>query len=111
MRSRAPKWLPLSAFLKQHNEHLPPPPEPKAKVDSEDDNLSPEALHGRVLGLHGQVTMSDIKRHYRERMMEYHPDRVAALGPKLREVAEHETKQINAAYEFFTKKYAADKSA
>ena len=44
-------------------------------------------------------------------MMEYHPDRVAALGPKLREVAEHETKKINAAYEFFTAKYATDRNA
>ena len=43
--------------------------------------------------------------------MEYHPDRVAALGPKLREVAEQETKKINAAYEFFTAKYASNSNA
>ena len=63
--------------------------------------------HAQILGLRGRVTLTDIKRHYRERMLEYHPDRVAALGPKLREVAELETKKINAAYEFFTAKYSS----
>jgi DnaJ like chaperone protein len=37
--------------------------------------------------------------------MQYHPDRVAHLGPKLREVAEHEMKEINEAYDFFRRKY------
>ncbi len=64
-----------------------------------------EIVHAQVLGLRGRVTPVDIKRHYRERMMEYHPDKVAALGIKLRELAEIETKKINAAYEFFRKKY------
>jgi hypothetical protein len=74
---------------------------PPAQTASDD-----ETAHARVLGLRGRVTFTDIKRHYRERMLEYHPDRVAALGPKLREVAEHETKKINAAYEFFTARYS-----
>ena len=43
-------------------------------------------------------------------MREYHPDKVVALGPKLRELAENETKKINAAYEFFTDKYANDRN-
>ena len=65
-----------------------------------------EAFHARVLGLRGRVTFDDIRRHYRQRMLEYHPDKVASLGPKLREVAEEETKRINAAYEFFEGKYS-----
>jgi hypothetical protein len=72
---------------------------------TQNDKVSDEVDHARVLGLHGRVTLTDIKRHYRERMLEYHPDRVASLGTKLKEVAEQETKKINAAYEFFTKKY------
>jgi len=59
----------------------------------------------------GAFCRSDVKRHYHERMLEYHPDKVAALGPKLREVAENETKKINAAYEFFTVKYASDRNS
>ena len=73
--------------------------------------VSDETSHARVLGLRGRVTFADIKRHYRERMLEYHPDKVAALGPKLRELAENESKKINAAYEFFTAKYANTRNA
>src|SRR5205085_1025188 len=45
--------------------------------------LCSESLYARVLGLRGRVTVADIKQHYRDRMQEYHPDKVAALGPKL----------------------------
>lgn len=68
-------------------------PEAEAVLDERD--------FARILGLRDRVTVSDIKRAYRQRMMEHHPDRVAALGPKLRELAEKEAKKINAAYEFF----------
>jgi DnaJ-domain-containing protein 1 len=64
-----------------------------------------ERYYARVLGLRGKVTLQDIKSHYRQRMLEYHPDKVASLGAKLRELAEEETKQINAAYEYFCEKY------
>jgi hypothetical protein len=67
---------------------------------------SEETFHGRVLGLRGKVTFEEVKRQYRKRMTEYHPDKVASLGAKLRELAEEETKKINAAYEFFRTKYA-----
>ena len=43
-------------------------------------------------------------------MMEYHPDRVAALGPKLRELAESESKKINAAYEYFCERHGNKES-
>lgn len=75
------------------------------------ESVADEITHARVLGLSGRVTFADIKSHYRERMREYHPDKVAALGPKLQELAESETKKINAAYEFFTAKYANDRNA
>ena len=88
----------------RNNRQSQPPPPPS-------DAVSDEVLHARVLGLRGQVTFADIKTHYRERMKEYHPDKVAALGSKLREVAENETKKINAAYEFFTAKYASNRNA
>ena len=84
----------------RNNGQSQPPSEP----------VSDEITHARVLGLRGRVTFTEIKSHYRERMREYHPDKVAALGPKLRELAENETKKINAAYEFFTDKYANDRN-
>ena len=35
---------------------------------------------------------------YRARMSEYHPDKVASLGPDIRALAEQKAKEINAAY-------------
>ena len=61
--------------------------------------------YGRVLGLKGQVTFDDIRRRYRELVAQYHPDKVSHLGPKLREVAENEMKEINEAYQFFKHRY------
>jgi DnaJ-domain-containing protein 1 len=85
----------------EQHEHREPPPRRSSSVQ-----ISPEEIsHARVLGLRGKITFDDIKRCYRERMQEYHPDKVSSLGPKLREVAEAESKKINAAYEFFTHKY------
>jgi hypothetical protein len=91
----------------------PPKPEKKRRrpKPQQTEILSNEFIHGRTLGLSGTFTFAEVKQHYRERMMEYHPDRVAALGPKLREVAEAESRKINAAYEFFTKKYETDRNA
>lgn len=66
--------------------------------------------HGSVLGLKGKVTFADIKQAYRIRMMEYHPDKVASLGTKLRAIAEIEAKRINAAYDYFQSAYGRDNS-
>ncbi len=38
------------------------------------------------------------KQAYRRRIREYHPDRVADLGPEIRELADRKTKQLNTAY-------------
>jgi DnaJ-domain-containing protein 1 len=43
-------------------------------------------------GVCGKVTFEEVKRQYRNRMAEYHPDKVADLGTKLQELAEEETK-------------------
>ncbi|MEI9895398.1 MAG: J domain-containing protein [Chthoniobacter sp.] len=91
-----PREPPPRASEKKQRRRSSPPP----KVESE------EVSHGRVLGLSGKVTFADIKRQYRQRMLEYHPDKVAALGSKLRALAEEESKKINAAYAFFSDRYA-----
>jgi hypothetical protein len=52
-----------------------------------------------VLGIRRDAPLDDAKRAYREKIAQYHPDKVAHLGPKLREVAEAEARSINNAWE------------
>lgn len=59
----------------------------------------------QILGLETPITMQDARSAYRDKIAQYHPDKVAHLGPKLREVAELESKRINAAYEYLEQKF------
>ena len=45
-----------------------------------------EAL--KVLGLAPSASATEIKQAYRELMQQYHPDKVAHLGPEFRPIAE-----------------------
>ena len=51
-----------------------------------------------VLGVARDATHEQIVSAYRARMSEYHPDKVANLGPDIRALAEQKAKEINAAY-------------
>ena len=53
----------------------------------------------RLLEIPNTSSASDIRRAYRKKMQEYHPDRVAHLGDKLKKVAEAEASNLNAAIE------------
>lgn len=57
-----------------------------------------------VLGLEPGADQDTIKKAYRKLSMKYHPDKVRHLGEEFRAVAEEKMKEINAAYDFFTKK-------
>lgn len=52
-----------------------------------------------VLGVEQGASQEEISSAYRKLVQQYHPDRVADLGPELREVAEQRMKEINAAYQ------------
>lgn len=56
-----------------------------------------------IIGVHKTASSKQIKAAYRQRMQEYHPDKVAKLGDELRELAEVKAKQINAAYNYLKK--------
>ena len=72
----------------------PPPKEPPPRTRlTLDSALS-------ILRLARSATLDDLKRAYRDRVRDYHPDRVAHLGSELRDLAEEKTKEINAAYEY-----------
>ena len=60
----------------------------------------------RILGLEGKVTIAQIKNAWRKKQKEYHPDKVANLGEKLKVVAEKESKEINEAYKYLMDKYS-----
>lgn len=76
----------------------PPPPAPPGPADL-------ERRHRATLGLEEPLSAEAIRLAYRQRMWEYHPDRVAGLGAKLRRLAEEETKRINEAYAYFRQRY------
>lgn len=58
-----------------------------------------EADWPSVLGVPEDASEDQIKSAWREKIKEYHPDKVQTLGPKLREIADAETKRLNQAYE------------
>lgn len=57
--------------------------------------------YAKVLGLQGQFTFTEVKARYKKLSAQYHPDKVANLGEKLKKVANEEMKKINQAYAFF----------
>ena len=82
-----------------HEQAEPPPEEDDLSV------LCTDQACAEALGLSGDLTMEDIRSAYRQRIAAYHPDKVAHLGPKLREVAEVESKRLNIAYQYFEEHY------
>ena len=52
----------------------------------------------QVLGVEPYAATEDIRSAYRRQLSQYHPDKVAALGPELRELATRKSQEITAAY-------------
>ncbi len=52
-----------------------------------------------TLSINSSVTIEEIKSAYKQKVKEYHPDRVASLGVELKQLAEQKTQQINKAYD------------
>jgi len=59
---------------------------------------SDEVWH-EILGVSAEATAAEIKKAYREKIQQYHPDRVSGLGEKLQLLAKLETQKLNAARE------------
>lgn len=76
---------------------------PKQHFDDKDQrfletlNLSEESI----------TDFDSIKSVYRKKIAQYHPDKVLAMGPEIREVADKKAKEINEAYEHFRKKFSS----
>ena len=67
-----------------------------------------EAGFAETLGLEKPYSEKEMKSAYRKLIAQYHPDRVSAMGPEIKEVAETKAKEINEAYEYFRNKFEQD---
>ena len=52
-----------------------------------------------ILGTTPGENLEAIRRRYKEKLLQYHPDRVQHLGVEFQEMAERKTKQITEAYQ------------
>lgn len=64
-----------------------------AEIGSHEDAL-------RILGVEAGATRLQIRQAYKEKMSQYHPDKVSQLGEEIRDLADRMSKQINKAYRF-----------
>jgi len=51
------------------------------------------------LGISINSPVEEIKRAYREKAKQWHPDKLDGMAPELREIASERMKRINEAYE------------
>lgn len=71
---------------------------PPGAAGPEAPSPAPTADPWEILGIARDAAPPEIHRAFRARMAEYHPDKVAALGVELRELAEEKSKAITATY-------------
>ncbi len=80
--------------------------EPSERRDREDSGgASPDetppgpASPYEVLGVDRGADLAEIRRRYREKLLQYHPDRVQHLGVEFQEMAERKTIEITEAFQ------------
>ena len=74
-------------------QQAPPPRQPQPRADASEPWYD-------VLGVAPDATLEQIKRGYRQKISQYHPDKVANSADEIRQLAESRSKQINPAYEY-----------
>jgi hypothetical protein len=85
----------------------PPPAAPRADAPGERDDVPPSPPApppgpphwASVLELPADASPEQIRDAYRRLISQYHPDKVAALGIELRELADRKSAEITAAYQ------------
>ena len=60
-----------------------------------------DRYYANLLGLGDSFTAEDVKKAFRIRVKEYHPDKVARMGEEAMEAADKEMKKLNEAYQYF----------
>jgi hypothetical protein len=79
-------------------------PQPEAGDDDSSQQLDTNKVGGEVdwaavLGLSDSATIGEVKDAYKVLIKKNHPDRVHDMSPAFKNLAESETKKINAAYQ------------
>ena len=71
--------------------------------EAESSQVDPIEDACRVLQLNRPFTSEELRAAYRQRMSQYHPDKVSSLGPEFRELAESKSKEINRAFDLLAR--------
>ncbi|MDY7225039.1 J domain-containing protein [Hyalangium rubrum] len=96
----------LGASPLQDEEEEEEAPEPESRADEEEEGGDdPPAAQAaapsspwEVLGVAPGTPLTEVKRAYIALITQYHPDKVAQLGPKLQALAAEETRRLNQAW-------------
>lgn len=62
-----------------------------------DEKISNDKAY-QILGLNFNCSVDEIKSAYKEKIKEYHPDKVQNLGQEIKDLAVRKTKELNSAY-------------
>jgi len=91
-------WLVSSALSYKGPPLGVDPPRPDPGTASADRGVAARSWEA-VLGVDKFATRAQVTAAYRSAIGQYHPDKVATLGPEIRSLAEEKSKEINKAYE------------
>jgi len=80
-------WFLMGLITDKFSTAPAPPPPPQSRPEWAD-----------VLGVAPDASRDDVKRAYLQRIEEFEPGRLAALGPEMRKLAEERLQQINLAF-------------
>ena len=75
----------------------------KPAPERESPTVDPIEEACRVLQVNRPFTGEQLRAAYRQRMSQYHPDKVNSLGPEFRELAESKSKEINRAFDLLAR--------
>ncbi|WP_240462496.1 DnaJ family molecular chaperone, partial [Myxococcus sp. CA018] len=78
-------------------------PEPRSEAPRAPEP-EPVASAWEVLGITPGTPLADARRAYLSLVAQYHPDKVAQLGPKLQALAQEETRRLIEAWEYVRRK-------
>ncbi|HPI66496.1 MAG: J domain-containing protein [Burkholderiaceae bacterium] len=99
---------PVSSTTNSNNSSKDEPQENRSHAEEPDHNNSGEEEYiptswFRILEVSQSATKEQIVTAYKQKIRQYHPDKVAQMGAEIRALAEFKSKQINAAYDYAMK--------